>query len=74
MRREEKLTVRRTGRVTSVRIEIEDWLGMLALVLAAAFVALLLTGRTLEATLVGTFGGGLSLGEMVRRARRSGTR
>jgi hypothetical protein len=25
----------------------------------------------LEATLVGSFGGGLSLGEMLRRARRS---
>ncbi|MDJ0274262.1 MAG: hypothetical protein QXO17_03095 [Nitrososphaerota archaeon] len=72
MRREGKLTVRRSGRVTSIRIDVEDWLGLLALLLAASFVALLLSGRTLEATLVGTFGGGLSLGEMVRRARRSG--
>ncbi len=71
MRREGKLTVRRSGRALTVRVEVEDWLGMLALVLAAAFVALLMFGRTLEATLVGTFGGGLSLGEMVRRARRS---
>jgi len=72
LRREGKLTVRRSGRVTSIRIDVEDWLGLLALLLAASFVALLLSGRTLEATLVGTFGGGLSLGEMVRRARRSG--
>ncbi len=71
MRRERKLTVRRSGRALTVRVEVEDWLGVLALVLAAAFVALLTVGRTLEATLVGTFGGGLSLGEMVRRARRS---
>jgi len=71
LRRERKLTVRRSGRALTVRVEVEDWLGVLALVLAAAFVALLTVGRTLEATLVGTFGGGLSLGEMVRRARRS---
>ncbi|GEM_PF-1623832 len=71
MRRERKLTVRRSGRALTVRVEVEDWLGVLALVLAAAFVALLTVGRTLEATLVGSFGGGLSLGEMVRRARRS---
>ncbi len=71
MRRERKLTVRRSGRGLTVRVEVEDWLGMLALLLAAAFVALLMVGRALEATLVGSFGGGLSLGEMVRRARRS---
>jgi hypothetical protein len=71
LRRERKLTVRRSGRALTVRVEVEDWLGVLALVLAAAFVALLTVGRTLEATLVGSFGGGLSLGEMVRRARRS---
>ena len=71
MRRERKLTGRRSGRALTVRVEVEDWLGVLALVLAAAFVALLTVGRTLEATLVGSFGGGLSLGEMVRRARRS---
>ena len=71
MRRERKLTVRRSGRALTVKVEAEDWLGVLALVLAAAFVALLTVGRTLEATLVGSFGGGLSLGEMVRRARRS---
>ena len=71
MRRERKLTVRRSGRALTVRVEVEDWLGVLALVLAAAFVALLTVGRTLEATLVGSFGGGLSLGAIVRRARRS---
>jgi hypothetical protein len=71
LRRERKLTVRRNGRALTVKVEVEDWLGMLALVLAVAFMVLLMAGRVLEATLVGSFGGGLSLGEMLRRARRS---
>ncbi len=71
MRRERKLTVRRNERSLTVKVEVEDWLGMLALFLAAAFAVLLMLGRTIEATLIGSFGGGLSLGEMVRRARRS---
>ncbi|MCS7117244.1 MAG: hypothetical protein NZ957_00435 [Thaumarchaeota archaeon] len=68
MRKEDRLTVRRTGKGLTVSIGLDDWLGLLALIMAIAFVLLLWAGRALEATLVGSFGGGLSLSEMVRRA------
>ncbi|MEN3047945.1 MAG: hypothetical protein ABDH63_04090 [Candidatus Caldarchaeales archaeon] len=75
MRREARLTVRRSQKGVTVSFGVEDWLGALAIFLAVAFVALLWAGRAIEATLVGSFGGGLSLSEMVRRAeRRSGGR
>ncbi|MCS7094648.1 MAG: hypothetical protein NZ988_02400 [Thaumarchaeota archaeon] len=70
MRREDRLTVRRTGKGLTVKVGMDDWLGLLALVLAIAFVLLLWAGRALEAALVGSFGGGLSLSEMVRRTSR----
>jgi len=76
MRRERRLVVKRGG--TAVEWSVRDWVGSIAVVLAVAFVVLLWNQMMLEATLVGSFGGGFGLSELVRighnRAARRGGR